>query len=267
MWTSPTAVPASPTRSVFPNDETDASVIEHEKLERERRRNRWLNRSKDVEKCKSLWDSPCAPAETHLVSPSEEDMSESKTDSGPEPEKLTTPPVAAAEQKYVPIRATKAAESSKSDSKGKSKKRTQMKRRFPLKEQQWMRVSVQKRSEVSGLAKRTPIKVKLKIKTQMAERPRLSKSTSDEKQKSLNVPDKQSFKNDVFARLTRINNRPVKSPTEAIRRVYHKKSEAAQTGPQSRKNLSPTTNARHKRPDLEFQTVQQKVRWFWENHG
>ena len=254
MWTtSPAAVPASPTRSVFPNDKTDASVIEHEKLQRERRRNRWLavNRVKDVEKCKAVWNSPpCTPTETKVIAFSATDMSGSKTNSSG---KLTTSQVAASDQKSTSTRAPKPGEGSKSESKGKSKK-SKLKiqeRHFPLKEQQWMRVPLQKRSEVS---KRTPAKVKLKIKTQISE--------SNEKHKPSNGSEKNSSKNDVFTRLARSNSRRVKSPTEAIRRVYHKKSEIVQPGPQSRKNVSPTAKAKLQREEFEVQAVQQKVWWF-----
>ena len=221
MWTSPVispavqaAVPTSPCLSVFPNDDTDASVIEHDKRERERRRNRWLAAGRTKEtggKCKTVWSALSASPESKLNNSQTTGASELlKMKSGqlqlPTEQKSTTP-----------TRTAKPGKRSKPGVKPKTKRKSQSKspkRRFPLKEQQWMRVPIRKESQTN----RTPTKVKqaepkLKITTH------ITSSTPQDRPSTATA--KKSSQSDVFTRLARSRNQ---SPSHAIRLVYSKKS-------------------------------------------
>lgn len=218
MWTSPAAVPTlSPSsRSVFPNDNTDESVIEHDKRQRERRQKRWLAASPTTTQCKTVtktvWDSPCSSPESKV---SNTEVSQAKIKSRPTNGQLKLSAASPKGQKTVSKSLSMPREVYSPGIKPKTKKKVQSKRRLPLKEQQWM--PIRNRPEKN---KRTPVRVqaktqKLKIKTQLLR--------STQKTKPLTTSPQKSSQSDVFARLARSNSRRT-SHGAAVRRVYSKKS-------------------------------------------
>ena len=219
MWTSPAAVPTlSPSsRSVFPNDNTDESVIEHDKRQRERRQKRWLAASPTTTQCKTVtktvWDSPCSSPESKV---SNTEVSQAKIKSRPTNGQLKLSAASPKGQKTVSKSLSMPREVYSPGIKPKTKKKVQSKRRLPLKEQQWMPI----RKNRPEKNKRTPVRVqaktqKLKIKTQLLR--------STQKTKPLTTSPQKSSQSDVFARLARSSSRRT-SHGAAVRRVYSKKS-------------------------------------------